>query len=203
MHAVRLSSLVVLLLTPAEASTTSAWSAARVIPGKSLGLVLFCDCLSRTRISRSCCARAKIAAHSGALEASAVVLGLRRLGREARWHGHRGAFLVDAQAVLGALQKGRSSAGSLRFPVQQAGALSLACGWRWRWCYLPSESNPADAPSRGVVAHRTTRRPVSHYRSRAHESLCQPDSDSSAQAQSDCWRQRKRLRIGGLASACN
>ena len=29
-----------------------------------------------------------------------------------------------------------------------AGALSLACGWRWRFAYLPSESNPADAPSR-------------------------------------------------------
>ena len=94
--------------------------------------------------------RAKVAAHSGALEASAVVLALRRLAREARWHRHRGAFLVDAQAVLGALQKGRSSAGTLRFPVQQAGALTLACGWRWRDGYLPSESNPADAPSRGA-----------------------------------------------------
>ena len=94
--------------------------------------------------------RAKQAAHSGALEASAVVLALRRLGREARWHQHRGSFLVDAQAVLGALQKGRSSAGTLRFQVRQAGALSLACGWRWRYGYLPSESNPADAPSRGV-----------------------------------------------------
>ena len=93
--------------------------------------------------------RARRAGHSGGLEAAAVVLALRRLGRRACWHQHRGSFLVDAQAVLYALQKGRSSAGTLRWPVRKAGALSLACGWRWRYCYLPSESNPADAPSRG------------------------------------------------------
>jgi hypothetical protein len=103
--------------------------------------------------------------------------------------------------VLFSLQKGRSGAPTLRHPVRQAGALSLACGWRWRFGYLPSESNPADDPSRGVVLHRSTQRPVSHCRS-LPLSLCQPDSDSSAQAQSECVRQRKRLRIGGLTPAC-
>ena len=94
--------------------------------------------------------RARKADHSGGLEASGVVLGLRRLARQARCHGHRGAFLVDAQAVLAALQKGRSSAGTLRHKTKQAAALALACDWKIRYGYLPSESNPADDPSRGV-----------------------------------------------------
>ena len=93
-------------------------------------------------------------AHSGSLEATGVVLGLRRLSRKRRWHGHRGAFLVDAQVVMSALQKGRSSAGTIRHQVCQAGALTLACNWKIKYCYLPSESNPADDPSRGVVRCR-------------------------------------------------
>ena len=109
------------------------------------------------------CIRARRLDHSGALEASAVVLGLRRLARCVRLHNHRGCFLVDAQAVLGALRKGRTSAQTLRHPVRQAGALALACGWRWHYGYLPSESNPADAPSRGV---RARRQPIPGHASR-------------------------------------
>ena len=100
--------------------------------------------------------KAKHQAHSGALEATAVALALRRLSRSHANHNHRGSFLVDAQAVLHALQKGRTSAGTLRAAVGQVAALSLACAWRWRYAYLPSESNPADAPSRGVWREATT-----------------------------------------------
>ena len=64
---------------------------------------------------------------------------------------------MDAQAVRGALQKGRSSAGTLRHPIAQAGAIMLACNLRLRFAYLPSESNPADAPSRGVRVPRASR----------------------------------------------
>lgn len=52
--------------------------------------------------------------HSGALEASAVTLILRWLLRSPGKHGKRVAALVDAQAVIGALAKGRSSAPTLR-----------------------------------------------------------------------------------------
>ena len=79
-----------------------------------------------------------------------MVLGLRRLARSQRGHCHRVAFLVDAKAVLGALKKGRSSAKTLRHPVSQAGAIALACAWKVTYAYMPSESNPADDPSRGV-----------------------------------------------------
>ena len=58
--------------------------------------------------------RAKREAHSGALRAAGVVLALRRLSRTIRNHNHRGSFVADAHAVMGALQKGRSFAGTLR-----------------------------------------------------------------------------------------
>jgi hypothetical protein len=104
--------------------------------------------------------RAKQVEHSGALEAKAVVLGLRRMARVARWHSHRGAFLVDAKTVMGALAKGRTSAKSLWLPVCQVAALSLACDWKLSYAYLPSESNPADPPSRGVLPRRGRRNGV-------------------------------------------
>ncbi len=113
--------------------------------------------LSQSSFRRLLSVKARKLEHSGGLEATGVVLGLRRLARKAAWHGHRGAFLVDAQAVRAALQKGRSSAGTLRHPVSQAAALLLACDWRLRFAYLPSESNPADAPSRGRKPTRRRR----------------------------------------------
>ena len=136
---------------------------------------------------------ARVKDHSGGLEASGVVLGLRRLARCARWHGHRGCFLVDAQAVLYALQKGRSGAPTLRHPVGQAGALSLACGWRWRYGYLPSESNPADDPSRGVVVRRTAERRPRISRPGSLNFLANEGSDSSLRSWFDVCLSKRRL----------
>lgn len=101
--------------------------------------------------------RAKRDSHSGALEASAVVMGLKRLARCSKPHRARGAFLIDAQAVLGALRKGRSGSSTLRHPVCQASALMLVCNWKLHFAYLPSESNPADWPCRGKQ-HRLVRK---------------------------------------------
>ena len=42
----------------------------------------------------------------------------------------------------------RSSAPTLWHNVAKVGPLSLACDWRIRYGYLPSERNPADAPNR-------------------------------------------------------
>ena len=59
---------------------------------------------------------------------------------------------------MGAFAKGRSSAPSLSRAVQKAAALQLAADLAVRWVYITSESNPADAPSRGLhkgsVSHR-------------------------------------------------
>ena len=93
--------------------------------------------------------RAKYPGTPGALEASAVVLLLKRLSLKPRWFGHRGVALGDAQAVQSALHKGRTSAPTLRRPIRRAGAMMLACDWRYRHPYCPFESNSADPSSRG------------------------------------------------------
>jgi len=98
--------------------------------------------------------RAQYVDHSGGLEATALGLGLDLLSRRLSTHGKRVAVLVDAQAVLYAAEKGRSSAPTLRRPLRRIAALTLACGWLPHFAYVPSESNPADAPSRGLVAAR-------------------------------------------------
>ena len=100
--------------------------------------------------------KAEATAHSGAMELQAVVMGLLRITRTARHHSHRGVVLVDAQAVGFALRKGRSSAGTLRRGVCSAAAISLAADLKLSFPYLPSESNPADFPSRGKVRKRST-----------------------------------------------
>ena len=94
--------------------------------------------------------RAKKVQHSGAMEAQAVLLALRRLLRNGTLHGHRGFFLVDARVVRAALTKGRSSAPTLRRVIGQIGALLLACDMKLFFGHIPSECTPADKPSRGV-----------------------------------------------------
>ena len=95
--------------------------------------------------------RAEHDAHAGALEAGGVRLALRWFLRSASCHGQRMVLLVDAQAVLGAVAKGRSSSPSLQREIMRIAALQLAGGILLKLVYVPSEDNPADAPSRGVV----------------------------------------------------
>eukprot|EP00746_Dinoflagellata_sp_MGD_P052608 gnl/MRDRNA2_/MRDRNA2_232515_c0_seq1.p1 gnl/MRDRNA2_/MRDRNA2_232515_c0~~gnl/MRDRNA2_/MRDRNA2_232515_c0_seq1.p1 ORF type:complete len:176 (+),score=26.38 gnl/MRDRNA2_/MRDRNA2_232515_c0_seq1:34-528(+) len=83
------------------------------------------------------------------MEGHALVMGLQLLGRDQKNHCKRMAVLVDAKTVRAAGQKGRSSAGTLKHPMRRLAAISLACNWLVRLAYLPSESNPADWPSRG------------------------------------------------------
>ena len=100
--------------------------------------------------------RARFVAHSGALEANAVVLGLRWLSRRAANVGRRVAMLCDAQAVLHALKKGRSSAPTIRALTRRVAALCLGMNWVVHYVYIPTEWNPADEPSRRP--HRPVRR---------------------------------------------
>jgi len=87
--------------------------------------------------------------HPGALEAVAVNLALRWLARNRRWHARRTPLLCDAQAVLRAVRKGRSSAPSITREIRRTGALLLAMDCLLFISYVPSEWNPADRPSRG------------------------------------------------------
>ena len=102
--------------------------------------------------------KAKSTSHSGAMEMEGVKLGLLRITRRQRCHGHRGAFLVDAQGVGFALRKGRSSAVTLRPGARAVAAICLAADLKMSYPYLPSESNPADYPSRGKVRKRPLKR---------------------------------------------
>ena len=77
------------------------------------------------------------------------MLAMRWLARTPRHFGSRIAFLVDAAAVLGAASKGRSSAPNIRREVRRIGAYALAMDVMAHYGYVPSEDNPADAPSRG------------------------------------------------------
>ena len=101
--------------------------------------------------------RANHKAHSGALESTGVALGLRWLLRSPKHHGKRAVFLIDAQAVLSAVNKGRSSAPSFRREIAHISALCLASDIMLKTIYVPSEDNPADEPSRGVLVRRRLR----------------------------------------------
>ena len=99
--------------------------------------------------------KARVPAHSSVLEAGGVALLVKWLTRTWKRHRHRVVILVDAKAVLGAFAKGRSSAKALQHHTRIVAAYCLAADILPRYVYVPSEDNPADAPSRG---HR--RRPV-------------------------------------------
>ena len=79
--------------------------------------------------------------------------------------------LVDAQAVLGAAAKGRSSSRCLARDIARIGALAMAGDLLLKLVYIPSEDNPADAPSRGVVRRWRTRPSAIPAHARQHNPL--------------------------------
>ena len=126
---------------------------------------------------------------SGGLEAHGVALGLRWLLRSVARHGRRTSFLIDAQSVLGAVRKGRSSAPSLKHEIRFIGCLVLAGDLLLRCLYIPSEDNPADAPSRGVVRKHSLKKRRSIARKESaldrHVRTCKPFLDQIARLPDD------------------
>ena len=115
--------------------------------------------LTRLRQKRSdfrtiICSKARFKEHSGALETTAIVLATRWIARQSHMHKQRHALLVDALAPRCAITRGRSSAPTLRRGTRQVQALVLATHLSLALVHVPSESNPADAPSRGKLAPR-------------------------------------------------
>ena len=88
--------------------------------------------------------------HSGVLELTGALLLFKWLSRTTRNHGRRVLTLLDAKAVLGALQKGRSSSRQLGQLLQRTAAYLVAADLEPRYLYVPTEDMPADAPSRGI-----------------------------------------------------
>ena len=79
------------------------------------------------------------------------------MARHPKFHHRKLPFLVDAKVVVGAGVEGRSSARALRTVLRSAAAHTMAANVLPRIVYIPSESNPADAPSRGERAAPSTR----------------------------------------------
>ena len=87
-------------------------------------------------------------------------------------HFHRRlVVLIDAKAILGAACNGRSSARTLRGIMRQLGSLLLATNSLLRLVYIPSEHNPADAPSRGRRKRRQAQRRKQSYKTHVGPAL--------------------------------
>ena len=94
-------------------------------------------------------AKAAYKAHAGTMEAEGQDLLWRWMSRAPKFHSTRAVVLQDAQAVRSATTKGRSSAPSLFRPLRRGAAYRVAADVEALLPYCPSESMPADGPSRG------------------------------------------------------
>ena len=97
-------------------------------------------------------------AHPGSLEASGLLLLLKWITRSSKNFSRRIPVLVDAQAVLGAAAKGRTSAGSISLDVKRIAVVIFSSDILPSYVYIPSEDNPADAPSRNVKTRKLGKR---------------------------------------------
>lgn len=94
--------------------------------------------------------------HINALEFAEVLVGLRHALRSPANWGQRIACLVDSTVVTYSLAKGRSSSHRLNKLARRAAALLLPTRTRLWPLWVPTKSNPADAPSRWAskLAHK-------------------------------------------------
>lgn len=87
--------------------------------------------------------------HINVLESRSLVLAVRWLLSLRRPQPMRVCMLSDSSVVVGAVNKGRSSSHPLLRRLRHLAALLLASGHRLAVRWIPTDLNPADAPSRG------------------------------------------------------
>lgn len=86
--------------------------------------------------------------HINILELRAVSTGVRWALSHPAATGSRLLVLSDSAVAVASLAKGRSSSPAVNRRIRQIAALCLASGLLLSICWLPSETNPADEPSR-------------------------------------------------------
>lgn len=94
-------------------------------------------------------------AHINELELEAVILALRAVLSTARASPHRAYrvhLITDSSVVYHSLLKGRSSSPALLRLLRRCSALALGGGLSLVLVWVPSALNPADSPSRFLVA---------------------------------------------------
>lgn len=84
-------------------------------------------------------------------EGHALVLAARHLCRASKNRGKRHLILLDNFSLCMTVCKGRATNFGMLRTAQKLAALSLAGGFTLRVRWVPSEGNPADAPSRGQI----------------------------------------------------
>ena len=93
--------------------------------------------------------------HINVLETVAVLDLLRKLAREETTQGFRRMILVDNQAALGVLAKGRSSSRAMTAHLRRVSAILLASNCRLVLAWVRTDWNPADGPSRWAKRRKT------------------------------------------------
>ena len=86
--------------------------------------------------------------HINALETRAAYTAVRWCASFPSGMDSRFTILTDSRVAMFALNKGRSSSQNLYAPIRTTAAFLLAFGIRLQAIWIPSEQNPADAPSR-------------------------------------------------------
>ena len=129
--------------------------------------------------------QAKEAADAPTLEAIAVTLATRRMTRAVRHHSCRSVVLVDAQALMFALRKGRSSSSAFKVQLQKVAALNLCADVAVTYGYIPTSCNPADPPCLAIKIEIFLRRALRHLRASSARGLpeclrCKGSYDSSS-----------------------
>ncbi|CAE8601716.1 unnamed protein product, partial [Polarella glacialis] len=88
--------------------------------------------------------------HINVLETVAALDLLRKLGRESGTQNFRRMVLIDNQAALGVIAKGRSSSRAMMALLRRISALLVAGNVRLVLGWVRADWNPADGPSRWV-----------------------------------------------------
>ena len=121
--------------------------------GTSPSLICLGKGVSRRRLDQEAARRAP-----GSLEASGLLWLLMWLTRSTKHFSCRVPVLVDAQAILGAAAKGRTSARSISQDLRRIAVFTFSSDVLPSYVYVPSEDNPADAPSRNIRRRKLRKR---------------------------------------------